>query len=206
MIFQDPMTSLNPVFTVGDQIGEAIRAHFPRLARRGPRASLAAAPGSRHSGPGVAARRLSPPAERRHAAAGDDRHRARGGTRDSRGRRADHRARRHGPGTDPRGARPTAGQSRHGGPPDHPRPRHRGRPSRSRGGHVRRTDRRGGTHRPALRQPIASLHAGSLCLGPAHPGSGAAPHPDSRERAARRRHGRPAAGSGPAAPRPSTSA
>jgi peptide/nickel transport system ATP-binding protein len=29
MIFQDPMTSLNPVLTVGDQIGEGIRAHFP---------------------------------------------------------------------------------------------------------------------------------------------------------------------------------
>jgi peptide/nickel transport system ATP-binding protein len=28
MIFQDPMTSLNPVFTVGDQIIEGIRAHF----------------------------------------------------------------------------------------------------------------------------------------------------------------------------------
>jgi peptide/nickel transport system ATP-binding protein len=28
MIFQDPMTSLNPVFTVGDQIMEGIRAHF----------------------------------------------------------------------------------------------------------------------------------------------------------------------------------
>jgi oligopeptide/dipeptide ABC transporter ATP-binding protein len=27
MIFQEPMTSLNPVFTVGDQIGEAIRLH-----------------------------------------------------------------------------------------------------------------------------------------------------------------------------------
>ena len=29
MVFQDPMTSLNPVFTVGDQIAEGIRAHFP---------------------------------------------------------------------------------------------------------------------------------------------------------------------------------
>ncbi len=28
MIFQDPMTSLNPVLTVGDQITEGIRAHF----------------------------------------------------------------------------------------------------------------------------------------------------------------------------------
>ena len=27
MIFQEPMTSLNPVFTVGDQIGEAIALH-----------------------------------------------------------------------------------------------------------------------------------------------------------------------------------
>jgi peptide/nickel transport system ATP-binding protein len=28
MVFQDPMTSLNPVFTVGNQIAEGIRAHF----------------------------------------------------------------------------------------------------------------------------------------------------------------------------------
>ena len=27
MIFQEPMTSLNPVFTIGNQIGEAIRLH-----------------------------------------------------------------------------------------------------------------------------------------------------------------------------------
>jgi peptide/nickel transport system ATP-binding protein len=27
MIFQEPMTSLNPVFTIGDQIGESIRLH-----------------------------------------------------------------------------------------------------------------------------------------------------------------------------------
>lgn len=29
MIFQDPMTALNPVFTIGDQIVEVIRAHAP---------------------------------------------------------------------------------------------------------------------------------------------------------------------------------
>jgi ABC-type dipeptide/oligopeptide/nickel transport system ATPase component len=28
MIFQDPMTSLNPVLTVGDQIGEAVKLHL----------------------------------------------------------------------------------------------------------------------------------------------------------------------------------
>jgi oligopeptide/dipeptide ABC transporter ATP-binding protein len=29
MIFQDPMTSLNPVLTIGDQLGEAVKTHFP---------------------------------------------------------------------------------------------------------------------------------------------------------------------------------
>ena len=29
MIFQDPMTSLNPVLTIGDQIGEAVKVHNP---------------------------------------------------------------------------------------------------------------------------------------------------------------------------------
>ena len=34
MIFQDPMTALNPVLTVGDQITEVIALHNPRLSRR----------------------------------------------------------------------------------------------------------------------------------------------------------------------------
>src|SRR5918994_181384 len=33
MIFQDPMTSLNPVLTVGDQITEVLRRHFGRKGR-----------------------------------------------------------------------------------------------------------------------------------------------------------------------------
>jgi oligopeptide/dipeptide ABC transporter ATP-binding protein len=37
MIFQEPMTSLNPVFTIGSQIGEAIRLH-QRTGRRETRA------------------------------------------------------------------------------------------------------------------------------------------------------------------------
>ena len=34
MIFQDPMTSLNPVMTVGEQILEVIRNHHPELSRQ----------------------------------------------------------------------------------------------------------------------------------------------------------------------------
>jgi peptide/nickel transport system ATP-binding protein len=34
MIFQEPMTALNPVLPIGDQIAEAVRAHHPGLSRR----------------------------------------------------------------------------------------------------------------------------------------------------------------------------
>jgi oligopeptide/dipeptide ABC transporter ATP-binding protein len=30
MVFQDPMTSLNPVLTIGRQLGEAIKTHYPK--------------------------------------------------------------------------------------------------------------------------------------------------------------------------------
>ena len=34
MIFQEPMTSLNPVFTIGYQLDEAIRLHFPDKSKK----------------------------------------------------------------------------------------------------------------------------------------------------------------------------
>jgi peptide/nickel transport system ATP-binding protein len=37
MVFQDPMSALTPVYTVGDQIAEAIEVHQPNVGRRGAR-------------------------------------------------------------------------------------------------------------------------------------------------------------------------
>jgi peptide/nickel transport system ATP-binding protein len=38
MIFQEPMTSLNPVYTCGNQVEEVVRLHFPKLSRKESRA------------------------------------------------------------------------------------------------------------------------------------------------------------------------
>jgi oligopeptide/dipeptide ABC transporter ATP-binding protein len=40
MIFQEPMTALNPVFTIGDQIREAIQAHSPVSSREANRRTV----------------------------------------------------------------------------------------------------------------------------------------------------------------------
>lgn len=42
MIFQEPMTSLNPVYTIGNQIDEAIKQHHPKMSSREVRARTVA--------------------------------------------------------------------------------------------------------------------------------------------------------------------
>ena len=81
MIFQEPMTSLNPVFTVGDQIAEAVALHQKVAAGRGlgPRDRDARA--GRHPRRQAACQGVPAPAVGRHAPARDDRDGARRPTR-----------------------------------------------------------------------------------------------------------------------------
>jgi peptide/nickel transport system ATP-binding protein len=95
MVFQEPMTSLNPVMTIGRQLGEVLQLH-ETLTRSQLRAKVVEL---------LSLVRI-PDAARR--AKGLDRG------------RADHRARRHRAGADPRTDRRPAEQARHRGDPDHP--------------------------------------------------------------------------------------
>ncbi len=77
MIFQEPMTSLNPVLTVGRQIGETLRLHqnmsnSQAMARAVEMLTLVGIPE-----PARRVTRIPAPAVGRHAPARDDRHRAR---------------------------------------------------------------------------------------------------------------------------------
>ena len=73
MIFQEPMTSLNPVFTVGDQIAEQVERHkkVTQEGRLGPRDRVA--PAGRHPVPGAPGQAVPPRDVGRHAPARDDR-------------------------------------------------------------------------------------------------------------------------------------
>ena len=79
-VFQDPMTSLNPVLTVRRQMGEVLALHRPDVPRhrRARDAEIVRALGEVGiTEPEKTARRVPAPAQRRDGAAGDDRHGAR---------------------------------------------------------------------------------------------------------------------------------
>ena len=74
MIFQEPMTSLNPVFTVGNQVSEAILLHQGLKKKEALEKNYRCIATCRHTPPGRTHQTVPPPDERRHATAGDDCH------------------------------------------------------------------------------------------------------------------------------------
>ena len=106
MVFQDPMTSLNPVMKIGNQITESLRYHLDVDQRRTPTrlavSLLAVGAGSPSPSGAWASTRTS---SRAACASACDRGRARLRPAAAVRRRADHRARRHRAGPDPRPAR-----------------------------------------------------------------------------------------------------
>ena len=193
MVFQEPMTSLNPVLTIGRQITETLRAAPGRRSRR--RRERRALELLEMVGIADPARRLqavSASALRRHAPAGDDRHRARLQSQADHRRRADHGARRHHPGADPGADEVADAPAQRRADHHHPQSR-RGRPLRQPGQRdVCRPHRRERQRRRDLSRPAASLHDGAAALGAAaRPAAPGAPRsgrrPAARPDAARRR-------------------
>ena len=74
MIFQEPMSSLNPVMPIGAQIEEALFLHETSSRRERRRTGTRSARGRRHSASGATDQRIPKRILRRHAPARDDRH------------------------------------------------------------------------------------------------------------------------------------
>ena len=160
MVFQEPMTSLNPAFKVGDQIAESVRHHLGKSRKEAPRQGRRAARRGRHP-PGVPPPRLLPARVlRRDAPAGDDRDGPRLQSRPADRRRTDDRPRRDDPGADRRPPAPAEPRSRDGRDVHHPRLRGRGRGRRRRHRDVRRPGDRVGRCVRAVRGTAAPVHRG----------------------------------------------
>ncbi len=164
MIFQDPMTSLDPVYRIGEQIVEQIRAHEKRLQGRGARPGVELIERGRDPARARARRLLPARVLGRHAPARDDRD---GAVLRPELLIAD----------EPTTALDVTIQAqilerikqlrddhRRRGHPRHPRPRRGRRHRRPDRGHVRRPDRRAGHARRDLLRPPAPLHVGTARL------------------------------------------
>ena len=150
MILQDPQTSLNPVFSIGNQVIEAIGLRGRREGRGADGAGRRRAPTSPGGRPGAAGARLPPPNERRHEATHRWRHRDRMRAKGAHRRRANDVARRDHTSPIPPALEGHPKRDRHLHHLHHPRLRHRGEALRPSDGHVR------GSHRGERPRPIPS--------------------------------------------------